>query len=257
MSSKSVTIATLNTWKGEGAYTHRVQLIKEQAREIQPDIFFLQETLKTNTLGLDTSEFLANRLNLSTASQPARQKKRMVENAFVDSTSGLSVLTRGQILSNKRFELESDQADGERISQFVEIKLEGLLLLAINTHLTFLKNSDGIRLRELKQTLEAIENSQKYDLVILGGDFNCTPDSKPIAWLQTSAPIVFEEACRSMGARIHTVERKNRLDQIDYIFQLKGKKFRFESVRRVFDIWCPNRKTFPSDHFGVCTKLSM
>jgi len=252
-----VTAATLNTWKGDGDYRRRVELICDKAKTLCLDILLLQESFEATALGLDTAKAVSDALGFSMAIQRARLKEREVEGVWGETGSGLAILTRGKILSDTRIALDADAEDGERISQAVEIALDGLNMLIVNTHLTYLKNADAMRRRELEQTLTALPDLSQYDLVLMGGYLNCRPDSAPIQWLLGEAPVAVEEACAATGMFFNTVERDGgRSRQIDYLFRLGNSDFRFNRVRRVFDGRDLETDILPSDHFGVWARLT-
>jgi len=254
--SKAISVVTLNTWKGDGAYLDRIKLIQEQAADLEADIMLLQEAFKAESCGYDTAKYLAEKLGMAFAAQPARMKVRRVDDIEVMTTSGLAVLTHGKIISNEALLLDSDPNDGDRISQFVEIKLQNSQILVVNTHLTHLENRDHLRIKQLNQTLNWISDNKKYDLIIFGGDLNCVPDSQPVSWLLNTHLIETQEACHHLGRRFSTIDDGSDQKQVDYIFRLGNSRFRLEAVRRVFDLQCPTKNIYPSDHFGVWTRFS-
>ena len=254
--SKAISFVTLNTWKGDGAYIDRIKLIREQAAHLKADIMLLQEVFEAESCGYNTAKYLAENLGMAFAAQPARRKVRRVGNAGIITSSGLAVLTRGKIISNDLLTLDSDPIDGERISQFVEIKLKNIHILVVNTHLTHLENRDQLRIEQLTQTLNCLGNTEKYDLIVLGGDLNCFPDSKPVSWLHDTHLIETQEACHHLGKSFGTINSGADQKQVDYIFKLGNSRFQLEDVRRVFDRSCPTKNIYPSDHFGVWARFS-
>ena len=59
--SKAISVVTLNTWKGDGAYLDRIKLIQEQAADLEADIMLLQEAFKAESCGYDTAKYLAEK----------------------------------------------------------------------------------------------------------------------------------------------------------------------------------------------------
>lgn len=254
----TLTVATLNSWKCDGEYRKRVGIITGQACDLKPDILLMQEAFIAPEMGLNTAERVADALGYNLALHPARTYPRRVEGEKTPSSSGLAILSRGTITDSRIIPLESDKMDGERISQIAEIEIDGLRVLAINMHLTFLEDGDPMRQREMEQTLEALPDLSVFDLAVMGGDFNCPPDSPPMQWLLNEAPIEITECCQSAGLAFNTIEHDwtDGPAQIDYLCRVGPSAFKIARVRRVFDVTDPEHGILPSDHYGVWAKLS-
>jgi endonuclease/exonuclease/phosphatase family metal-dependent hydrolase len=251
------TIVTLNSWKCDGDYRKRVEIITRQALDLRPDILLLQEAFIAPELGLSTAQTVADALGYHCAIHPARTYPRRVDGEKTPSSSALAILTSGDILSSEKIALESDKEDGERISQIAEINLEESRILIVNTHLTYLEDADPMRQREMEQTLAALPDLTGYDLAVMGGDFNCPPDSPPMKWLLNDAPIPVTEACQASGLAFNTIDHDwtDGPAQIDYLCKIGGGDYRFGRVRRTFDVVDPEHDILPSDHYGIWTKF--
>ena len=231
-----VNIATLNTWKGSKPYLQRLELICNQARLLSPNILLLQEALEVPTLGYDTADSVSNMLGYKLVIQSARLKERKISGSLYKSSSNLSILTRGQIVSSIHITLSTDDAEGERISQVAEIILDNMRILVVNIHLTYLPKADCLRRQELEDTIRCLPPIGNFDLAIMGEDFNSAPESPEIKWLLTETPFLVEEACMTKSTPITTVERDEyQPQQIDYLFKLGTSKLKFSKVHRVFD----------------------
>ena len=260
MPSRTFTVCTLNTWKCDGRYRDRLELMTAEACRLRPDILLLQEAFAAPSLGLDTAAHLARALGYGFAVAPARAKPRLFEGAAVDSVSGLAVLSRGDIRSSRTVPLSDDARDGERISQVVELVLDGLRLLLVNMHLVYLPDCDDLRRVEMEETFAALPPLDDYDAAILAGDFNCAPDSAPIRWLLEESGLRIADACAAAGADFITREQGStrpamRMDDIFLLETGKESRFRVDRVERVFQTPDPTLGILPSDHYGVLATL--
>ena len=256
MPADPFTVCTLNTWKCDGRYRDRLGLMAAEARRLVPDVLLLQEAFAAPALGLDTAAHLARTLGCGFAGAPARAKSRDFEGTPVDSISGLAVLSRGAVRSSRAVPLQADARDGERISQVVELTLDGARLLVVNMHLVYLPDRDDLRREQIEATLAALPPLDRYDAAILAGDFNCPPDSVPIRWLLTESGHRVTDACAAAGADFITREANARrpAQRIDRIFLVEtgaAPAVRVSKVERVFETRDPALGILPSDHYGV------
>jgi len=242
---QTISIATLNTWKCDGEYHTRRQLMAEQLAST--DVILLQEVFKTESI--DTAEFLADVLALSCLHQPARHKRREFEGEMTASTSGLAILSKWPISSIASLSLPSPNQDGERIAQIAKCESPLGPLAIVNTHLTHLSDADGIRKSQLQTIIRELQR-RKLSTVVLGGDLNAEPDSTAIGYLAHQHDYFLDDAADRCGNPFSTLVNSTR--RIDYVFLLqKVREFEFASVSRTADVQCPNTGQFPSDHFGV------
>lgn len=263
---RTLSVITLNTWKCDGRYRDRLRLMAAEAKRLSPDILLLQEAFSApataTTQAADTAADLAEALCCGLAIAPARDKTRDFEGAAVRSRSGLAILTRGQILSNRSIALPVPKGDDDRISQIAEIDIDGLRLLAVNTHLTHVRDRDDARQREIAATVAALAPMADYDAALFGGDFNCPPDSPPIAWLLTESGLRVTDICAAAGADFITNEGSARRppQRIDHVFLLETGSTRRVAIKdaaRVFDTKDPALGIMPSDHYGVRVRIAV
>ncbi len=247
-----LTVVTLNTWKGEGAYEARLRAMAEGLAALQPDLVLLQEVFAAPDLGLHTGTALAGHLGLAHVFAPARRKPRSFAGRPVDSWSGLSVLWRGGISRSEVVDLPADAADGERIAQVVTLDTADGRLLAVNAHLTHLAGADALRRQQLETILAHVEPRMGDAAVVLGGDFNAGPGSPPLRWLAERPGLSVTRA----GPVVPTLAGSHRC--IDYLFlvQADGRpRYRAHSGRRVLSQ--PDAAgVLASDHCGVCARLA-
>lgn len=162
-------LVTLNTWKGDGVYAKRLDLMAEGLAALDADVILLQEVLAAPTLRLHTGEHLAAALGMAHLHQPARAKRRAVEGVEADTTSGLSILTRLPVTAHRRIALPSHPMDGERIAQCAELTTKRGALRVVNVHLTHLTGRDDLRHDQIRALLTAEGDAP----LVVGGDFNC------------------------------------------------------------------------------------
>ena len=161
-------IVTLNTWKNDGHYRRRLQLMGDGLRGMAPDVVCLQECFTAE--GFDTAGWLASELGLVAHLAPSRRKARAHQGRDLDSTSGLAILARAQGVAG-RLDLASHPADGERIAQRLDLEFEGRPLRILNLHLTHLRGADALRGRQLAEALAWAGEGLAGGLVV-AGDLN-------------------------------------------------------------------------------------
>lgn len=173
-------IVTLNTWKNEGHYLRRLQLMGDGLREMAPDVVCLQECFAAE--GFDTAGWLAAELGLVAHQAAARRKVRTHQGRDLDSTSGLAILARTQGVAD-RLDLASHPADGERIAQRLDLAFEARPLRIINLHLTHLRGADALRARQLAEALVWAGEGLRGGLVV-AGDLNAQATDPALAPLR-------------------------------------------------------------------------
>ncbi|MDR3513579.1 MAG: endonuclease/exonuclease/phosphatase family protein [Caulobacteraceae bacterium] len=184
-------IVTLNTWKNEGAYVRRLDLMVLGLAALAPDVVCLQECFAGD--GRDTAAHLASALGLSRHARPVRSKPRPHEGAMVASTSGLAMLSRLPAVAEGACALASDPADGERIAQRLDLAVGGRRLRILNLHLTHLPGPDAARLRT-RQLADALcwAGEDLAAGLVVAGDLNAGAEDPALAALK--ARVGFEAA---------------------------------------------------------------
>lgn len=173
----TLTVVTLNTWKCDGAYWRRVPLMARALAEADPDVVFLQEVLRApGADDADTSAALAEATGLIAHDEKARKAKRDVAGRRVQSWSGLTILSRWPLRTH-RLDLPVTQGrDRDRLAQVACGDTPFGPLTLVNLHLTHPPEEGAMRAREMATILDHLAERQASP-VIMGGDFNDTPDS--------------------------------------------------------------------------------
>jgi len=169
-----VRLVTLNSWKCDGAYARRLALMAEGLAALDADVIAVQEAFAAPALGLDTAAALADALGMGKAVLPLRRKVRRVEGVEVDSTSGVAVLSRLPILSERAVRLSAHPRDGERAALLVEVASVAGPVTVASLHLTHLTEAGALRRSQLLDIVDAIADRPS---VLLAGDFNAPTEA--------------------------------------------------------------------------------
>jgi len=257
-----IKIITINTWKCDGNYDERMRILAEQLAALKPAIVACQECFYSDEGKADTLKFLADRLSMNYSFLSGRSKSRYLAGNWVDSQSGLGILSSYPLTATNDLNLPVVLGDDERKVQQVEVTLpSGKTILVTNTHLTHLNNTLG-----RKEQAEALADMVMLNKVdgynIVCGDFNCEPASIEVkSFIKKSKAVDCYIAGNGPEPR-HSLANafaRNVYICVDHIFALpipgSSKYPQFINSRVVLNI--PDRQTglFPSDHFGISTEL--
>jgi endonuclease/exonuclease/phosphatase family metal-dependent hydrolase len=228
-----VRLVTLNTWKNEGDYPRRLELMAEGLASLDPDVLLLQEVFIGG--GWDSAGWLANRLGLHACTVPARVKVRAHQGRRQLCASGMAILTRGPTTA-RRHHLPSDPRDGERVAMSVDSP--GGEIRILNLHLTHLAGPQGddLRARQLAEALTWAANDPR-DRLIVGGDLNAQASAPCLAELWGGSPPPPE-----IGSTLHGTG-----PAIDHLIMIGGG---LPQARRVLTHPDANG-VLPSDHCGL------
>jgi endonuclease/exonuclease/phosphatase family metal-dependent hydrolase len=260
-----VTIVSINTWKCDGHYFARLEILEKQLRVLSPHIILMQEVFSDVHGRIHTARHLSEKLGMANIFVPERKKPRWLDGEYYDSFSGLAVLTSLDILDYSALPLPSNKQDGGRSALLVMLSCNGKRLVVGNLHLTHLKDSMELRSRQLKSILNA-PILQKGDVQVLGGDFNCqghSPEMQMALGKPFFAKDTYEMGHGTMPAHTHPVAKHNKaLDfkKIDHIIAMPGPEGNYVECTGssiVLNTKDPDWHIYPSDHFGVKTCLTV
>jgi endonuclease/exonuclease/phosphatase family metal-dependent hydrolase len=239
----NTTLLTINTWKCDGDYYPRMELLAAGLKASGAHIILCQECFRTADGKVDTLSYLSRELSMPGYFVPCRRKTRLLGGIPTDSFSGLGVLTNLPVISQMTIDLPSSPADGGRSAQLLTLNLgAGLSLMIANIHLTHLRNSEALRLSQLEKVLTCMAGSEA-SYHIIGGDFNARPGSEPIEFLKN---------------KINAVECIQHF--VDYIFVLPSTIAATYPSTIHAKIVLDNPDAagrYPSDHFGLQATLSL
>ncbi|MDR3715500.1 MAG: endonuclease/exonuclease/phosphatase family protein [Puia sp.] len=259
-------IVTINSWKCDGDYHRRLPVLSGQLKRVNPDIIACQECFFAEEVGADTAARLAAALEMEYSFLPCRRKKREFDGHWVDSYSGMAVLSRFPIVSGEALELSSVPEDPGRKAQRVEIEfLAGRILRITNIHLTHLRGQTALRKKQVAEVCKwaeavALPGTGAVACNLVCGDFNAVLASAELATLKelTKAADGY-----SLGGgpepRTSLLEsfKRGRTLCVDYIFCLPvANRYPFCKDAAVV-LNEPDALTglYPSDHFGISVVL--
>jgi endonuclease/exonuclease/phosphatase family metal-dependent hydrolase len=257
-----IKIITINTWKCDGEYRLRMRIMAEQLKRLKPDIIACQECFVSEDAKADTLKFLAAQLGMDYLFAAGRNKKRFFENRWVDSLSGLGVLSVYPLTGLNNFSLPATAEDNDRKAQQVEVCLPGQKkLLLTNVHLTHLRNTE-LRKAQAEFVADNTKFINGYLYKVVCGDFNAEPDSIEIeAFLNRCSAADCYINGGGRQPRNTLVEALNRQKHIrvDHVFVLPmfGENTFPNFVDSAIVLNEPDKATgvYPSDHFGISTTL--
>lgn len=251
-------LVTLNTWKGEGPYARRVQAMARQLGTLQTDVVALQEVFHAPQVGVHTGRTLAQALGMHLAFAPARRKRRWMSGQWVDSESGLAVLSRWPIQHQQSWPLPTDAADGERLALCCDLNVHGLSVRVVNTHLTHLGPPDGgpaLRQTQWQTVLaHALDGWPADSPLLVCGDLNA-PLADPSlrgpmgavgadGWrdVATAVGLHPKATCAAMGGAPQ---------DLDHVVDRPCPALTWRAAQVVLDGIDPRVGVMPSDHAGV------
>ncbi len=248
-------IVTLNTWKCDGAYRARLQLMAQGLAALAPDIVLLQEVFASDDGTWDTAAFLASALSMTATHARARHKPRQVEGRLGPSSSGMAVLSRQPPLAHHVLPLPNDAADGERIAQLLRVPggADGLWLL--NLHLIHLPGASALRGQQLQAGLAALHTHAPQTPGLIAGDFNSTPESDEFRQL-LSAPENFLNPFAGQTKATHRTEAGLDLD-LDHILLQRPWAERVRGASVALDPRELPEQMRASDHAAVVLDLDL
>lgn len=263
MEQRSLRIVTLNTWKGEGNYDWRLQLMARELYTLMPDIICLQEVVRSTDMLIDTGDFLADFLNMQMIYAPARFKKRRIGAYHYNCHSGLAVLCSHEITGHWIEPLPVCDQDPERSALHALIEIEDKLFVITNIHLTHIEGEEQLRLEQLLRVLEGFPPSIHPRHWIMCGDFNLTLNEDHISLIEQATGLALYDCYLAGGGLLPGRTLVNAEDhdgtaRIDHILHVSRSKEHPQcSAGRVVLNKPDYEGCYPSDHFGVCVDLSM
>ena len=178
-------MVSLNTWKCEGDYEHRLGLMADGLKGQAADLVLLQEVFATPDGTTNTGRFLAEHLQMHCCFQAGRRKVRPLQGNDVESYSGLAILSRYPYEETGVLALPEDRRDGDRWAHWLRVYIDGHAILVINTHLSHLEDREDLRIRQLEAIVSFASTCPGDHLVVLGGDLNSRPGDPALNWLDS------------------------------------------------------------------------
>jgi endonuclease/exonuclease/phosphatase family metal-dependent hydrolase len=237
-------VLTLNLWNISEPLALRMTALEAGLKRLQPDIVCLQEVANDPRNGERQSAFVARICGLP----------------YAADNHELSILSRFPIERSHNAALPDIPEDEPRQALMADIRIDGRVILVVNTHLCWRVEWLAERKLQVDALLPAIARHGARDATIICGDFNDDPDS----------PALREVADNSLGLRDafaacrpddvghtwsldnphvhHTTERSQRIDYVFFAGALRA-----EDCAIVFN----ERNALASDHYGVLATLDL
>ncbi len=259
---EQIRIITINTWKCDGNYDKRLVLLAEQLKALSPGVIACQECFLSEEGKADTLKSLAAELGMHACFLPGRFRKRLFKGNWVNSFSGLGILSALPLRELENYTLPEVPGDEERKLQLAEIDLSGNnKMLIANTHLTHARNTE-LRKEQAGFVADKVSARDTYKYRIICGDMNAVPGSAEINELISKASAI---DCYAAGhgaePRYSLAEAYNRgiMICVDHIFALPFPATKtypdFVNSAIVLNSKDHEKGIYPSDYFGISTTL--
>jgi endonuclease/exonuclease/phosphatase family metal-dependent hydrolase len=257
-------IITINTWKGDGNYDCRMQMMAMELYNLQPDIVCLQEAVRSEDCQIDTAEFLADFLGLEMIFAPARLKTRSIGNFDFLCHSGLAILSAYTIDRHWISSIPTDAEDPERMAFSAQMYHGNQKITVTNLHLTHIGQQDGLRHKQFASIIEQNSELAAFSTWLCCGDFNCSLDIEKLRPLEKKSGLTISDCYLGGNGRLPSETlvstcRMPSVSRIDYIFNLHlhddppQKCQNSQIVLNNPDF----RGHYPSDHFGVSVDINL
>ena len=238
--------ATLNIWHDQQDWSARMAVILDALRTLNPDVVFLQEVLEKEGLP-NQAAALAESLGCAfvfTSVDPSGAPKRY----------GNAILTRHRLVETHEIKLEP--LDDYRVAAHVRLNADGRTVDAYVTHLHHTKEGADIRARQILDLLAFIDSTRAPGAMVLGGDFNTTPDAPELEFLRKRLVDTFAAVhSASADEPVTTLNpaKGHSPCRIDAIFA--GPDLLRAIASEVFLDAPGAGMIWASDHFGVWTRF--
>jgi endonuclease/exonuclease/phosphatase family metal-dependent hydrolase len=262
-SPRTLRVITLNLWNDEGPAEARLAQCARQLVALGPDVLLLQEVRRGS---IDQAARLAAPLGADIVFETTRgdDPRGPVGNAIL---SRLPVVQRGAC------RLPAPPGDPRSAVAAMVTTPRGDMAVA-SAHLSWELEAAAVREQQVVALDRFVRDAPSALPRLVGGDFNCTPDSAAIRFMTGRTSLGGQSTYwRDAFVRIHPHEdgwtwaRRNpyvgqRVEpnrRIDYVFLAPPRSNGLGSVldaRVVLDV--PGEDgVFPSDHFGVYVEIGL
>ena len=240
-------IVTLNTWGINEPYEKRIRLLTAELLRLNPDVACFQEVPNENA---------AERI----------QENFSFPHFFASYPAGLLILSKqpfGETLELK-YQTVSTIDLNDRRAIFASVQFKNETVWIGNTHLAWKGADEATRVGQVSEL--ASQAGKLGAFSILAGDFNCGPDSAPIAELKEEKftdifrllnpkkEVFTWDNDRNPYLKKHATIFPNRRIDLIMASETLLKKFKAKSCEVVFTNK-GEEENFPSDHFGVVAEF--
>lgn len=194
-----------NLWNLNEPLEARMRTFSDMVAELRPDVIAIQEVRpmpgSVARLQLDLVPALAD-----------YQVHYAVATAWPGGAEGLAIATRQPATETRAYRLPDGEPDFEptRAVQYVRVPWHGGFLGILNTHLAYHHDSEPLRLRQVAFVGELVADLallRPDDALVVCGDLNATPDSAPVALLESLGGL--DNPWRELAANRHSYAASN------------------------------------------------
>jgi endonuclease/exonuclease/phosphatase family metal-dependent hydrolase len=248
-------LVSINSWKAEGDYPRRIEVMGKAIAALAPDVIAIQEDFCTQDGQTHTGKMLKDMLQMQLSCAPARLKHRLLGSQEVLSTSGLALLSKEAVVEQHVIVLPQDPRDGERICQLVKLRRSADECWLANIHLTHLADRVDLRRAQIEAILQAADVLRANMPLLLCGDFNASPDSEELAqFIRPKGRLIDAFAGESKQTLLHPNESAGDLDHI--FIHSDGESAPISVAKAWLALGLADENgILPSDHCAVCADL--
>lgn len=244
-------IATLNLEQDHKRWEERRELIAAELKDLQPDIWALNEIHVPSRTGLWLQKAAAK---VTGTQYTLLQQSKVGEDS---RTQAEGLLTRLPIVETANLDYRSHDC----VALVARFAIDGLLLDVYVTHLIAARVDDSARQYQVSELLSWMSMRDDADGSVVCGDFNAGPDQPSIGLMAAAyrctqtQPTAFTPLKESIGAPTHPEwERFDRC--IDYIWI--SRSIKVSATGLCFNAPASNDPSlWASDHVGVWADLEI
>jgi endonuclease/exonuclease/phosphatase family metal-dependent hydrolase len=263
---KTISVMTLNIWNDQEPWPQRAHLIREEIRNLEPDLIGFQEVLRGE--GVDLLDDI-----LAGTSYHRDFVETMESWPHPGVVFGNAIASRWSIISRSELILPNVEGNETRAALYCAIESPIGPVCFGSTHLNWKVDQGAIRERQvvaLVDQLRSVCDSIEFPPILVG-DFNAVPESAEIRYLKGLQSIDGKSvymrdawAHAGDGSSGLTWSRRNPyvvqwLDpdrRIDYIFVGLPQQDGLGEILSCKIVCASEHKgVWPSDHFGVYAEL--
>lgn len=260
-----LTIATINLFADLSLWEQRRTLLADGLAALRPDLIAVQEVeLRENTARWLAAQLGMEHIHLT----PKTGKWRHEE--------GLAILSRLPFQGQAELDLQTQH----RVAQYVQVSVDGRPLVLANVHLYWMPGEAPERLQQIERLLGWLREIPGNPPLIVGGDFNATPDMPSIRRMEqefasayravhgrepayttpTPLPRSWRLLLKTMVRLLKYIKvshfRLARRSTLDYIFV--DPRLRVLDSQVILNRPSPeDPRLYPSDHFGISAVLEL
>jgi endonuclease/exonuclease/phosphatase family metal-dependent hydrolase len=243
---QAIKVATLNMLFAPESWGERRGLMVDDLLAEQPDCLLLQEVWEP------AGSWLADRLSLPHKCFIPCQRP----SGTPGLQDGIAVFSRHPFIRHEMLILSQG-----RVAQWVEIALEGQAWVVCNGHYYWHAGPHPERDRQVQRVLTWLEHLPQTMPIVVGGDFNGTPESSALALMRqhfTSAYAAYNgrEPGFTSPTPLSCDWEKPWRGTLDYLFV--NRYLRVLDCRLILNRPSHhNFRLYPSDHFGIAAELEI